>query len=35
METGARIYYNVKGELTIQRNINTQIPDEDQAIQWD
>ena len=35
MAPGARISYHVTGEMTIQRNINTQIPDEDQAIQWD
>jgi len=35
MAPGARISYRVTGEMTIQRNINTQIPDEDQAIQWD
>lgn len=28
------IHYKVKGSLTLERNINTQIPDEDQAIQW-
>lgn len=26
--------YNVKGTLTLERQLNTQIPDEDQAIQW-
>ena len=28
------IHYKVKGTLILERNINTQIPDEDQAIQW-
>ncbi len=32
---GARIRYKFEGTLTMQRNINTQIPDEDQAIEWD
>lgn len=32
---GARIKYKFEGTLTMQRNINTQIPDEDQAIEWD
>ena len=31
---GSTIVYSVKGSLTLQRNINTQIPDEDQAIEW-
>lgn len=31
---GSGITYNVKGTLTLERNINTQIPDEDQAIEW-
>ncbi len=31
---GAKIRYHVKGTLTLSRNINTQIPDEDQAIEW-
>jgi hypothetical protein len=31
---GAGITYSVKGSLTLERNINTQIPDEDQAIEW-
>lgn len=26
--------YVVKGSLTMERKINTQIPDEDQAIEW-
>lgn len=32
---GADITFRVTGEMVIQRNINTQIPDEDQAIEWD
>lgn len=28
------IYYKVKGTLILERNVNTQIPDEDQAIEW-
>lgn len=31
---GASIRYHVKGTLTLSRDINTQIPDEDQAIEW-
>jgi len=31
---GYELHYIVKGTLTMQRKINTQIPDEDQAIQW-
>ena len=31
---GTSIRYHVKGTLTLSRDINTQIPDEDQAIQW-
>lgn len=31
---GSGITYTVKGSLTLERNINTQIPDEDQAIEW-
>lgn len=31
---GSVIEYTVKGSLTLERVINTQIPDEDQAIQW-
>ncbi|MDR1518076.1 MAG: DUF4973 domain-containing protein [Dysgonamonadaceae bacterium] len=31
---GSRITYSVKGSLTLERDINTQIPDEDQAIEW-
>jgi hypothetical protein len=31
---GAEITYTVKGSLTLERKINTQIPDEDQAIEW-
>ncbi|MFV0591735.1 MAG: DUF4973 domain-containing protein [Draconibacterium sp.] len=30
----ATIDYTVRGSLTLQRDINTQIPDEDQAIEW-
>lgn len=35
MAPSASIEYNVKGEMSILRKINTQIPDEDQAIEWD
>ena len=28
------IKYRVEGSMTLQRNINTQIPDEDQQIEW-
>jgi hypothetical protein len=31
---GATISYTVKGSLILERKINTQIPDEDQAIEW-
>ncbi|MDR1743114.1 MAG: DUF4973 domain-containing protein [Dysgonamonadaceae bacterium] len=31
---GSSIVYSVKGSLTLERDINTQIPDEDQAIEW-
>lgn len=31
---GTTIRYHVKGTLTLSRDINTQIPDEDQAIEW-
>ena len=31
---GYEINYIVEGSLTMQRRVNTQIPDEDQAIQW-
>lgn len=31
---GAKIRYHVKGTITLSRKINTQIPDEDQAIEW-
>ena len=31
---GTVIRYHVKGTLTLSRDINTQIPDEDQAIEW-
>lgn len=28
------LHYKVKGSLALERNLNTQIPDEDQAIEW-
>ena len=28
------LHYQVKGTMALERNINTQIPDEDQAIEW-
>lgn len=31
---GATISYTVRGSLILERKINTQIPDEDQAIEW-
>ncbi len=31
---GFKIAYTVRGSLTLERKINTQIPDEDQAIEW-
>lgn len=31
---GENIVYTVKGVMTMERKINTQIPDEDQAIEW-
>lgn len=31
---GVSIGYKAKGNMTMQRKINTQIPDEDQAIEW-
>lgn len=31
---GTTIRYHVKGTMTLSRDINTQIPDEDQAIEW-
>lgn len=31
---GVEIPYKVKGTMILERNINTQIPDEDQAIEW-
>ncbi|MCH3991516.1 MAG: DUF4973 domain-containing protein [Prevotella sp.] len=31
---GVSIGYQVEGTMTMERKINTQIPDEDQAIQW-
>lgn len=35
-EGGQKSYnrYHVKGSITLERKINTQIPDEDQAIEW-
>lgn len=35
-EGGEKTYvrYHVKGSMTLERQINTQIPDEDQAIEW-
>lgn len=35
MAPGASIVYNVRGEMSILRKINTQVPDEDQAVLWD
>lgn len=32
---GTTIGYKAKGTMTLERKINTQIPDEDQAIEWD
>ncbi len=32
--TGAAISYTVRGSMILERKINTQIPDEDQAIEW-
>ncbi|MCS3195183.1 DUF4361 domain-containing protein [Bacteroides thetaiotaomicron] len=32
---GARIKFRFEGTISMQRNINTQIPDKDQAIEWD
>ena len=32
---GARIKFQFEGTISMQRNINTQIPDKDQAIEWD
>ncbi len=32
--TGATIAYTVRGSMILERKINTQIPDEDQAIEW-
>ncbi len=32
--TGATIAYTVRGSIILERKINTQIPDEDQAIEW-
>ena len=31
---GTEIAYHVKGTMSLERKINTQIPDEDQAIEW-
>lgn len=31
---GVRVPYKVKGTMMLERNLNTQIPDEDQAIEW-
>lgn len=31
---GVPVYYKYDGSMTMQRTINTQIPDEDQAIEW-
>src|SRR5699024_4907447 len=31
---GSTISYTVKGSLIMERKINTQIPDKDQAIEW-
>lgn len=31
---GKRIKYSVEGSLSMQRNLNTLIPDEDQQVQW-
>ncbi len=31
---GSKIRYHVNGSMTLGRDINTQIPDEDQAIEW-
>lgn len=31
---GVEIPYEVKGAITLERNINTQIPDDDQAFEW-
>ena len=31
---GKRIRYKVQGSLSMQRNLNTLIPDEDQQVQW-
>lgn len=32
---GARIKFRFEGTISMQRNINTQIPDKDQAVEWD
>ena len=31
---GSEFNWSVSGTLTLERQINTQIPDEDQAIEW-
>lgn len=31
---GVRLKYTVSGSLSMQRDLNTLIPDEDQQIQW-
>lgn len=35
LSPGKRLTYEVKGTLSMQRDLNTLIPDEDQQIQWD
>lgn len=35
LSPGNRLKYTVNGTLSMQRNLNTLIPDEDQQIQWD
>ena len=32
--SGSEMPWEVSGSMTLERKINTQIPDEDQAIQW-
>ena len=34
MIPGFEVKYKVEGSLILERKINTQIPDEDQAIEW-
>ena len=29
-----QVLYKVKGTMLLERNLNTQIPDEDQQIEW-